>query len=727
MIKKTRYSDPCQARESKRYREPVPSREAIVQVLEYVKKPLSYKELSNELKIEAQQEEGFLRRVRAMLRDGQLVENRRGYLVLCKNMQLKKARVRILKSGLYQLVFLDQSLEECMLEPRQSAGLMQDDRVLVRMSPDALAGEVKVIIVDILERGCTHLVGRYRLHRRGAYLNTSNRLYPGRVLVEEAKGDALMVNEDDYVLARITTYPDRYQDLIVEIEKVLGDHNKAGLERALVVNTFNLHDRFPQQVLDEAAALERQGVADQSEEREDWREDCFVTIDGEDAKDFDDAVYVAAHGSGWLVKVAIADVSHYVRPGSALDQEAFERATSVYLPGSVIPMLPEALSNDLCSLMPHTDRLVLGVTMQLNAQAQVEKVSFAKAVIHSKARLTYTQVADFVETLETQFSHMPVRGVLIGPMLEKMHNLYQGLLKNRLARGALEISLPQSKARLSASRQVEGFYPEQRLVSHRMIEELMLLANEQTADFLLKNKLKGVYRNHKKPDAKKFSQILPLLKSYGISVREGASLTHKVFQQVLLDIGKLPCAQALTPLVLSCMAQAEYSPSNLGHFGLAFTHYCHFTSPIRRYPDLLVHRVLSAYLAPSQESPPEKSVQHLDSAKHASFAERRADEASRFALHWLKCDFIAGSEGQVFHATISSVRAFGLFVTLDAIGVDGMVHISQLQNDYYDYDARLMRLVGRESGRTYRLGDRIRVVLIKVDTVENLIDFKLAK
>lgn len=709
------FRDPYAARESKRYQEPVPSRESVVTLLEDSKKPLSFSDMTQRMQVAASGEQGLERRLAAMVRDGQLFKNRRGYYALSKNMQLMRAKVRLHKNGAMFLVVEEASegeYEDLPLDPRQSKGLMQDDTVLIRLVGSKKEGYGTVILVDILQRGCTHLVGRYKLHRGHAYLETTNRLYKGTILLEQGALDA-QLEENDYVLARITSYPERHQAMLAVVEKVLGDHTKAGLERELVVHTFNLPEQFSAEATEQARELERVGVEIDAT-RSDWRHIPFVTIDGEDARDFDDAVFVKAESKGWTVMVAIADVSHYVEEGSALDHEARLRATSVYLPGSVIPMLPEVLSNDLCSLRPHEDRLVLGVTLKLDQSLNVKETTFSKAVIHSHARLTYVQATAMLNDTSL---HPELQ-----PHLQDAHTLYTELHALRLRRGALEIDLPQPKVVFNNERKIETFVLEERTTSHRMIEELMLLANENAALFMQEHGIFGMYRNHKKADATRLENLRPLLESYGL--HKGGRLQAGSLQKILLELGKLEQKSMLIPLVLSTMSQADYAAYSIGHFGLAYRHYTHFTSPIRRYPDLCVHRAISQHLARKLAQRSQRG-QLTDIAKHASMAERRADEASRYALNWLKCDFMVTRIGQKFWGNIASVRSFGIFVTLEGLPIDGLVHVSQLSNDYYDYDPELMQLQGRTSGKKYTVGMRVAVEVASVDQVENLIDFKL--
>ena len=548
-----------------KFQQAIPCRESILKAMSVLGKPAKLDELIHKLDAQPSQIEGLERRVKAMIRDGQLVKNRTGRLAVTKNMNLVKGKARMHRKG---SLFLD------LLEPHradypgiiptftslQAREVMHDDVVLVRLVPLKQKGEYRVVLVDVISRGYDRLIGlciqRHGLH----YLETSQRLYTGTVLIDEASIKSDSCREGEYCLAKIKHYPSRYQDCIVQLEHHLGDHTKAGLERELVIHSFNLPAVFPDEVMSEAKVLAQTQIkADQY--RDDWRSLPFVTIDGSDARDFDDAICVQSHDKGWTVRVAIADVSAFVTLGSAIDQEAQRRATSVYLPGSVIPMLPEVLCNDLCSLKPQVDRWVLGITIHMDKRLVVSDVTMHKAIIHSHARLIYEDAADMMTQVEQ--TQDPNKWQT---MIHDAYRLYQSLLLKRRRRGALEIELPQPKVVFNEYRKIQGFIQESRTVAHKAIEELMLLANEQTALFMQRHGISGVYRNHVKPDAKRLEALLPLLETYGINVSKNKRLTPHLMQTIVDEVSALPNKTIIMPMVLSCMAQAEYQTHNLYFF-----------------------------------------------------------------------------------------------------------------------------------------------------------------
>lgn len=704
--------DPFAKREKERYAKPIASRELIIQELTTLRRPCDIDELAKLLHIGQAGQDPLRRRVRAMIRDGQLFQNRQEQLMLVKEMALKKVRVEIRKKPSAWLHVLDEqdSTQDLMLSPLQLREVMHNDILLVRVTNKVEEGKRLAVLVDVLERGVDELVGCLSVSDGFVTIIPVNKVYRGSILVKKS---SIRVSDGAYVLAKIIRYPSKHKEMVVEVVRKLGDHQKAGFERLLAVRSFNLPDGFSQQTLAEAARLQKKGVGKAEAGRQDFTHLPFVTIDGEDARDFDDAVYVEKATDGWSLTVAIADVAHYVQKDSSLDTEAEQRATSVYLPGSVIPMLPEALSCDLCSLVPEQNRFVLAITMHILASGKVTAAKITKAVIRSHARMTYNQVSEYIE------NQQPVPSWFNAPFTQLMA-CYRALLKQRSQRGSIDFDFPETKLLFNEQGRIASIQQTERNTAHKVIEECMLVANEQVAKFLLEKNLPGMFRVHLPPDPQKIDSLRKQLRDFKVDFPEKQEYVPKDFQNFMKKIQHDHKHDNLDKLVLTTMSQAYYGPKNEGHFGLAYQQYCHFTSPIRRYPDLYVHRVLTAYLS-KQAVATEAFTKQL--AKHCSACERRADEASRYITNWLKCDYMADKVGKVFSGTISSVKGFGIFVTLDDFFVDGLVHVTQLAQDYYDFNADSHTLIGRKGNKEYRAGQKIQVKILKVDQVENMIDF----
>ena len=445
----------------------------------------------------------------------------------------------------------------------------------------------------------------------------------------------------------------------------------------------------------------------------------LVTIDGEDARDFDDAVYCERNGKGWRLIVAIADVSNYVRSGSALDEEAYRRGNSVYFPQQVIPMLPEVLSNVLCSLNPHVDRLCMACEMDIGARGEIKKYRFFEAVMHSAARLTYTKVAAMLVAHDAALRREYAEVV---PMLEELHGLYKVLNGARQRRGAVDFELPETKIVFDANRKIERIVPLERNDAHRLIEECMLAANVCAAELLKKHKVPAPYRIHEGPTTEKLTDLREFLFELGLSLGGGDSPQAPHYAKLLASVARRPDARLIQTVLLRSLSQALYSPDNIGHFALGYENYTHFTSPIRRYPDLLVHRAIKNIL---QRRPHKVSLDHArEQGEHCSMTERRADEATREVVRWLKTEYMSAHVGGEFDGIISGVTSFGVFVELNEVFVDGLIHITALGNDYYHFDPARHRLIGERTRGIYRLGDPIRIKVVRVDLDEARIDFE---
>ncbi|WP_332102821.1 ribonuclease R [Kineobactrum salinum] len=556
-----------------------------------------------------------------------------------------------------------------------------------------------------------------------------------RILIPpQAKGKA---RSGQIVTAEITDYPTRHLGAKGHIVEVLGDHLDPGLEIDVAIRSHNIPHEWPEAVLKEAGSLESEPREEDKQHRADLRNMGFVTIDGEDARDFDDAVYCEKRLRGWRLWVAIADVSHYVRPGSALDDEAAIRGNSVYFPEQVVPMLPEALSNGLCSLKPGVDRLAMVCEMDLSGAGKLTRFRFFEAVIHSHARLTYNQVAQVLEEGELAGVDKPVI-----KDLKRLHSLYKVLRGARDKRGAIDFETVETRIVFNAQRKIEEIVPVVRNDAHKLIEECMLCANVATAHFFEEHKLPMLYRVHQGPKAQKLENLRAFLGELGLDLRGGDKPTPEHYAKLLDQVQERDDGNVIQTMLLRSLSQAVYQPENEGHFGLHYPAYTHFTSPIRRYADLLVHRGLRHVIRSkvrtkavvrqkgAEEIPKDKVFPYDEQAMaaygvHCSMTERRADDATRDVESWLKCEYLQEHVGDEFDGLIAAVTSFGLFVELQPIYIEGLVHISALPGDYYSFDASHQRLIGERSGNSYKLGGKVRVQVARVDLDDKKIDLEL--
>jgi ribonuclease R len=581
--------------------------------------------------------------------------------------------------------------------------LMHRDRAAVRVGGRDHRGRPIGELVEVLERVNRRIVGRLHAEHGVLFLVPEDRRIAHDVLVpprEAGKAKAGQV-----VTVDLIAQPEKHAQPVGRVVEVLGHHTDPGMEIEIAVRKFDLPHEFSRKALAQARAYPDAVEADDG--RRDLRGLHLVTIDGETAKDFDDAVYCEREKRGWRLWVAIADVSHYVRPGDALDRDARERGTSVYFPRRVIPMLPEKLSNGLCSLNPDVDRLAMTCEMVITADGEVSSYEFYPAVIRSRARLTYTRVWK-----ELQSGRAPQH-------LETLYEVFKVLLAERNRRGAIDFDTVETRMVFDERGKIEKIVPEARNDAHRLIEECMLAANVCAGNFLARRKQPVLYRVHDVPAADKVAALREFLAELGLALPGGEIPRPMDYARLIERIRKRPDFGLLQTILLRSLKQAQYSPGNVGHFGLAFEAYVHFTSPIRRYPDLLVHRAIKAQLAGRRYE--EKDWEEL--GRHASETERRADDASRDVENWLKCYYMRDHVGGTFSGSITGVTPFGLFVTLDDYFVDGLVHISELGRDYFQFDATRHQLIGERTGKRHRLADRMTVKLVRVDLDTRKIDF----
>ena len=736
MTKKGKIADPHAAREAARYDNPIPSREVILELLEAADKPLNHNKIAKQLHLEDQEQvEALRKRLRAMERDGQLMANRRGAYGLVDKMHLLHCRVQGHRDGYGFAIPLAEG-EDVYLSARQMNLVFDGDEVLVAITGLDRRGRQEGKVVEVLNRANRSIVGRYQEESGIGFVIPDNGRITHQILIPPSEKGK--VRSGQIVTAVITDYPTRRLGAKGRISEILGDHLDPGLEIDVAIRSHDIPWEWPEAVVDEAGRLEAEPLEADKQHRVDLRKLPFVTIDGEDARDFDDAVYCEKRTlGGWRLWVAIADVSHYVRPGSALDEEAAKRGNSVYFPERVVPMLPEALSNGLCSLKPKVDRLAMVCEMELNRAGTLTKFTFYESIIHSHARLTYTQVGEVLEN----GSHPEVDKKRVAD-LKRLHSLYKVLRRARDKRGAIDFETVETRIVFDDQRKIDAIVPVVRNDAHKLIEECMLCANVAAAGFFEANALPILYRVHEGPTEEKLENLRKFLGELGLDLAGGVKPTPLHYQQILQQIEAREDAHVIQTMLLRSLRQAVYQPENGGHFGLHYEAYAHFTSPIRRYPDLLVHRGIRRIVRSGQKGEAVKRVRGAEPiavkhifpydihamavyGEHCSMSERRADDATREVMAWLKCEYLQEHVGDEFNGVVAAVTSFGLFVELEDLYIEGLVHITALPGDYYNFDAAHQRLTGERSGRSFQLGGRVRVQVARVDLDDKKIDLEL--
>jgi len=736
MAKKGKIADPHAAREAANYTNPIPSREAIQALLHSAEKPLNNDQIASQLALSEEQDLDALRkRLRAMERDGQLMVDRRGAYGLVERMNLMHCRVQGHRDG-YGFAVPLVGDEDVYLSSRQMHFVFDGDEVLVQVTGTDRRGRQEGKVVEVLSRAHASVVGRYQEEGGIGFVVPENGRITHQILIPpKGKGGAI---PGHIVTVEITDYPTRQLGAKGRVSEILGDHMDPGLEIDVAIRAHGIPWEWPEAVVEEAGRLEAEPLEEDKARRVDLRKLAFVTIDGEDARDFDDAVYCEKRTlGGWRLWVAIADVSHYVRPGSALDEEAAKRATSVYFPERVVPMLPEALSNGLCSLKPQVDRLAMVCEMELNRAGKMTKYAFYESLIHSHARLTYTQVGEVLE----KGSHPDVDKRRV-PDLKRLHSLYKVLRGARDVRGAIDFETVETRIVFNEQRKIEAIIPVVRNDAHKLIEECMLCANVAAAEFFEANNLPILYRVHEGPTEEKLENLRKFLGELGLDLGGGVKPTPLHYQLLLQQIEDRPDAHIIQTMLLRSLRQAVYQPENEGHFGLHYPAYAHFTSPIRRYPDLLVHRGMRSVIRSKRKAEGVKRVRGAEPietkrifpydmhamavfGEHCSMSERRADDATREVEAWLKCEYLQDHVGDEFGGVIAAVTSFGLFVELDDLYIEGLVHITALPGDYYNFDASHQRLTGERTGRSFQLGGKVKVQVARVDLDDKKIDLEL--
>lgn len=744
--------DPEAAREAEKYDNPIPSRELILAHLAERGSPASREQLVEEFGLDTDDQlEALRRRLRAMERDGQLIYTRRGTYAPVDKLDLICGRISGHRDGFGFLV-PDDGSDDLFLSPAQMRLVFDGDRALVRVAGLDRRGRREGGIVEVISRAHESIVGRYYEENGIGFVVADNPKIQQEVLVTPGRTAGARVGQ--FVEIKITHWPTSRFQPQGDIIEVIGNYMAPGMEIDVALRSYDIPHVWPEAVIKEARKLKPEVDEKDKEKRVDLRHLPFVTIDGEDARDFDDAVYCEKNSSrwklfsgGWKLYVAIADVSHYVKVGSALDAEAVERGNSVYFPERVVPMLPEELSNGLCSLNPHVDRLAMVCEMTMSKSGQMVDYKFYEAVIHSHARLTYNKVSLMLEdpkSSEGKSLRSEYKEVL--PHLNQLYALYQVLIAARHERGAIDFETQETRIIFGEDRKIAEIRPTQRNDAHKLIEECMLAANVATARFMQDHEIPSLYRVHDGPPAERLEKLKAFLGELGLSLQRGKSKdgpSPKDYQRLLESIRERPDYHLIQTVMLRSLSQAVYSAENAGHFGLNYEAYTHFTSPIRRYPDLLVHRAIRSVIRSKRETKhveragaaimPRARIYPYDEAaleklgEQCSMTERRADEATRDVVNWLKCEFMQDRVGETFEGVITAVTGFGIFVELRDIYVDGLVHVTALPADYYHFDPVHHRLSGERSGRSFRLGDSVEVKVMRVDLDERKIDFELSQ
>ena len=757
-MKKTKTSktlkDPFAQREAGNYENPIASRELILEQLEACEQPLTHLQLVDELNLSTEEQiEALRRRLIAMCRDGQLIENRRRQYIPMSRIELVRGRIQGHKDG-YGFLIPEAGGNDLHLNPKQMRKVFDGDVVAVRESGVDNRGKQEAVIVEVLQRNTHQLVGRFYTQGDSGYVVPDSRRITQEIIIQGK--DMGKAQNGQFVVVDITTQPGARQLAMGKITEVLGDHLAPGMEIDIALRSHEIPFIFNDDVLNQAKNIPAEVQEADKLHRIDLRDVPLVTIDGEDARDFDDAVYAKYNHEtkGYTLFVAIADVSHYVGVNSPLDVEAQNRGNSVYFPEHVIPMLPEKISNGLCSLMPKVDRLCMVCEMEVSPHGELSGYKFYEGVMHSHARLTYKLVGKILDDKNEDEAAQDERSQLreeykhIVPQLDDLHGLYKILRKARSQRGAIEFETVETRIIFNAERKIEDIVPVHRNDAHKVIEECMLCANVATAKFFQQHNIPALYRVHEGPSDQKLENLKKYLNELGIVLSGGEKPSPKDYLAVMLQIQDRPDAPLIQTMMLRSMSQAVYQPDNEGHFGLAYTAYTHFTSPIRRYPDLMVHRAIRSVIRSERNEPAIlDTIKRADGAKpmakadiypydmsallqlgeQSSLTERRADDATRDVMDFLKCEYMRAHVGDVFTGVISTVTNFGIFLQLKDLYIEGLIHVTNLNADFYQFDPVRLRLKGERSGRVFKMGDELEVIVSRVDLDDKKIDFQLAE
>ena len=719
-----RIKDPEAKSEARRYQNPVASRTLILKTISE-NGMMTQSSVFKELHVKPDQEEGVSRRLAAMVRDGQLIQNRRGGYLPVDEKHLIRGHVIAHAEG-YGFLVPDEGGDDLFLNAKQMRGVLHGDRAVATVAGVDRRGRLEGSVVSVIERANTTLIGRLFIEEGIAFIVPDNKRITDNILIPTNMiGDA---TAGQIVKVEITSQPTKRKQAVAKVVDVIGEHMAPGMEVEMAIHNHSIPYEFSEAT---ASQAEKFGESVREEDkttnnRVDLRDLYLVTIDGEDARDFDDAVYCEPRGEsqdkGWKLIVAIADVAHYVDLGSALDEEAYERATSVYFPGRVVPMLPEALSNGLCSINPDVDRLCMVCEMFVNNQGEIESYDFKEGVMRSHARLTYTQVAEALAADGTGEIAADVY-----PHIVNLNEMYLALSAARVQRGTIEFDTTETVINFTDDKRIASIRPSVRNEAHKIIEECMISANVSAAKYIAKSKNPCLYRVHEDPADEKIEDLRGFLGDLNLKLGEPSrKISSSDYAALSEKIKGRDDFHMIQTLMLRSMKQAIYKAENSGHFGLALTHYTHFTSPIRRYPDLLVHRALKHIVRKAKTA--DYMYNHdrmMIMGEHCSNNERRANEATRDAEFALKCEYMMDKVGQDYDAHVTGVVGFGLFVELDEHFVEGLIHITNLPKDYYVFDPKTHLLVGENRGKQFGLNDKIRIRVARVDMDDRKIDFEL--
>ncbi len=721
-LSETNKQDPHADREADKYDNPVPSREFILELFEKEQKPLRLKQVAQHFEIEDEERfEAISRRLKAMARDGQLIRNRRGAFGLIQKMDLIKGKVLGHPAGFGFLKPETDEGSDLFLSEKEMHKVFHGDIVLASVIGVDRKGRREGSVVEILEHTNEKVLGRLHYEDGLAWVQPNNNKIAQDIFIPN--DGILDATESQIVMVEIIHQPTKRTSAIGKIVEVVGDYMAAGMEIDSAIHAFGIPNEWNEDLDAELNEIPGEVTEEEIEGRKDIRSLPLVTIDGADSKDFDDAVFTKPRKKGgWRLVVAIADVSHYVKIASALDKEAYERGNSVYFPQKVVPMLPEKLSNEMCSLMPNVDRLCMVCDMSISSDGKLEKTKFYDAVMHSHARMTYNEVHDMLTNDDSEY-RKTYKGLVKN--IEDLSDLYQALKKARAERGALEFETTETTIVFDDERKIKEIVPVFRNEAHKLIEECMLMANVATARYLKWHKLPMLYRVHEKPKDEKLANLKTFLGDFGLTLEGGDEPTALDYAAVSRKVKGESHEKMVGTVMLRSMNQAVYQPENKGHFGLNYENYAHFTSPIRRYPDLLIHRAIRFAWEKKEVEKFAYSGSDMQSlGQHCSDTERRADEATRDAVTFLKCEYLSHRLGEEYDAIVTAATNFGLFVELDPLYVEGLVHITELGDDYFHYDASRHCLKGERTGKTYQLGDRIRVQVAQVNQDERKVDLR---
>ncbi|MFW2177795.1 MULTISPECIES: ribonuclease R [unclassified Moraxella] len=724
----TNWQDPNSAQESANYDNPIPSRLLILQTLTQLGEA-THHELGMKFDLDDEQYSALGHRLKAMYRDGQISRDADGgNPFIFRPLTENDAVTGIVASHAKGFGFVVlEDMPDLFLNETEMRWVFHGDKVKAIATSSDNRGRMNGRVLSVVEHAQESYIGKLEKDDDGFFVELISPNGHQPITVTEENIEAMGLRLGDPVRVGIIDYPNQHEFATGKITESLVDDN----DRELIIKTtllnYDIPHEFSDKVMKQVDAYQEPTEADFAG-RKDLRELPLVTIDGEDSRDFDDAVYAEKRrGGGYRLVVAIADVSHYVTANSVLDQEAYERGTSVYFPHFVVPMLPEKLSNGLCSLNPNVDRLCMVADIILSKAGKVTGYEFYPSVMHSQARLTYNQVNDYFASIQGEPTKAEVpmsitQNKAVKKSIDVLYDLYQVLLQRREERHAMEFETTETYIKFNEEGKISEIIPRTRGDSHRLIEEMMLLANTCAANFALTQELPVLYRNHDTPEAERSARVSDFVKHFGLSFPE-ENPTQADYQHIIEATRERPDAISIHSVLLRSMQQANYSPTNIGHFGLAYDEYSHFTSPIRRYPDLMLHRAIKAKVTGKKAPIPDWSLE--DAGEQTSMTERRADEASRFVEQWLKASYMREHIGEEYDAVVTTVTNFGLFVTLTDVLIDGLIHISHLGQDYFVYDEKAQQLVGEKSGLVFGLGDKVRIKVAGVNMDTQQIDFDL--